>query len=327
MTLIFKKLIGGEQDLLSNRLFYGVTNSGRSSLRWILHSMSLKGKRIMLPDFLCQIIVDVIREFNIEIVFYKINIDLSYDFSNEIEGVDAVYIIRFFGDDSASFIKAISETKGKLIIDDVFGIDLPISILSSHWCYFNSLRKISSIADYSQVISNKSLTDINKKNLISFSENKYLAKNEKYSFINGLTADESYLSKSQAAEALLDASKEIYQPSETSLYYATKFYQSIREETLIRLLNLNIATEILKNGSYLNINPLFPSFLPVMLSNRDEVRKALFMDNIYLAIHWPVTEDSNNELSSKLLSIPLDSRYNVDDIKLICDLVNKYSFE
>jgi len=327
MMSVSKKLIGGEQDIISNRLFYGVTNSGRSSLRWILHSMSLKGKRIMLPDFLCQVIVDVVKEFNIDIVFYKINIDLSYDFLDKVETVDAVYIIKFFGDDSASFIKSISATKSKLIIDDVFGTDSPISILSNHWCYFNSLRKISYVADYSQVVSNKTLTNINKKNLISFSKNKYLAKNEKYNFINGLSVDESYLSKSQAAETLLDASKGIYQPSDTSLYYTIKFYQSIREETSARLLNLNIAKETLKDGSYLNINPSFPSFLPVILHNRDEVRKALFVDNIYLATHWPATEDSNNELSHKLLSIPLDSRYSVDDIKLICDLVNKYSSE
>lgn len=325
MTLISKKPIGGEQDLLHNCSFYGATNSGRSSLRWIIHSMDLKGKRIMLPDFLCQVIVDVIKEFNIDIVFYKINADLSYNFSDKIGTVDAVYIIRFFGDDSASFVKAISTTKSKLIIDDVFGTDPPISILSNHWYYFNSLRKISYIADYSQVASNKPLADINKKNLTDFSEKKYLAKNEKYEFINGLSVDESYLSKSQAAETLIDASKDIYRPSETSLYYVTKFYQSIKEETSVRVSNLNMAKETLNNGSYLNINPLFPSFLPVILNNRDEVRKALFLDSIYLAIHWPVTEDSNNELSHKLLSIPLDSRYSADDIKLICDLVNKYS--
>lgn len=325
MTSISKKVIGGEQDLVSNYLSYGVTNSGRSSLRWILYSMGLQGKRVMLPDFLCQVIVDVVKELNIDIVFYKINIDLSYDFLDKVETVDAIYIIKFFGDDSASFTKAISATKSKLIIDDVFGTDSPISILSNHWCYFNSLRKISYVADYSQVVSNKPLADVNKKNLISFSKNKYLAKYEKYNFINGLSVDESYLSRSQAAEMLLDASNDIYQPSETSLYYVTKFYQSIREETSARLLNLNIAKETLNNGSYLNINPSFPSFLPVILNNRDEVRKILFLDNIYLAVHWPVTEDSYNELSHKLLSIPLDSRYSVDDIKIICDLVNKHS--
>lgn len=46
-------------------------------------------------------------------------------------------------------------------------------------------------------------------------------------------------------------------------------------------------------------------------------------DSIYLAIHWPAIEQSENNLSDKLLSLPLDSRYTKEDIERMCNIINR----
>ncbi|HHQ4511306.1 TPA: hypothetical protein ACSPZ9_001668, partial [Aeromonas hydrophila] len=60
-----------------------------------------------------------------------------------------------------------------------------------------------------------------------------------------------------------------------------------------------------------------------LLNKRDEVRHELMRDSIYLAIHWPAIEQSENNLSDKLLSLPLDSRYTKEDIERICNIINR----
>lgn len=235
-----KKLIGGEQELSSSDLFYGVTNSGRSSLRWILESMNLRGKRILVPDFLCQIVIDVLREYEIEITFYNVDEELSFQLNGKEAEFDALYVIRYFGYDSGAFEQTLSKLYTATIIDDVFGIEPPTIESEQHWCYFNSLRKISFVADYSQVTSNKPLKLVKKKILDTFAQSKYLAKEQKFSYLNsGNGSDEEYLHQFNLGESILNESKDIYQASDSSIYHATRFCQFLKNETDIRQRNLD----------------------------------------------------------------------------------------
>ena len=69
--------IGGEQEIAPDGLFYGVTNSGRSSLRWVLLSMKLQGKRVLAPDFICQVVIDVLNEYDVQVDFYNVKENLE----------------------------------------------------------------------------------------------------------------------------------------------------------------------------------------------------------------------------------------------------------
>ena len=318
------KLIGGEAELASNNCFYGVTNSGRSSLRWILESMNLAGKRVLVPDLICQIVIDVLKEYDIKISFYNIDEELSYELNGLEVEFDALYVIRYFGYDSEALKRTYSELNTLTIIDDVFGIEPPIISTTQHWCYFNSLRKISFVADYSQVISNRPLKLVEKNKLDEFSQAKYLAKEKKFSYLNArISTEAEYLELFNLGESILNVSKAIYQASDISLYNATRFYQNLNNETGIREKNLLVAKKLLRAEQYIEINPSFPSFLPLRLKDRDSVRKYLMNKNIFLAIHWPAPDCAYNSLTEQLLSIPLDSRYNDKDIERICILIRE----
>lgn len=99
------------------------------------------------------------------------------------------------------------------------------------------------------------------------------------------------------------------------------FFSSLREEIQHRQQNLILAKKTLKNINYIDVFPDFPSFLPLLLNKRDEVRYELMRHSIYLAVHWPAIEQSGNTLSDKLLSLPLDSRYTIKEIECMCNII------
>jgi len=186
------------------------------------------------------------------------------------------------------------------------------------------LRKITVIADFSQIISNKPLLIVNKLRISSFSEKKYQAKETKYKFLHSSQGHEAtYLKYFSNAESIIDENINIFEPEDRSIYLMGCFYSFLKEDLKVRLQNLTFSKTILSDINFINITPTFPSFLPLLLNKRDEVRHALMRDSIYLAIHWPAIEQSKNNLSDKLLSLPLDSRYTKEDIERMCNIINR----
>lgn len=322
-------LFGGEPELLDLSMYFGVTNSGRSSLRLAILSMDLSKKKVLVPDFVCQIVIDVLLESQIEIIFYKVSIDFSFDVNEVVNsGCDAIYLVKYFGVESESFKSVVNSSSSiSLIIDDVFGLGLSGYKTEKHWLAFNSLRKISFVAGYSNVVSNKPiLTDKIFDELLGFECAKYRAKNIKAKYILGeKVEEESYLNEFLIGERILDESKGIYQPTAKSVYYANLFYSNLFVEEKERFNNLNTARDSLPSYLYLDINPSFPSFLPLKIGKkRNKLRNYLMSKNCFLAVHWPKNTLSNNEISDCLLSLPLDSRYTENEIEKVCLYILEY---
>ncbi len=63
-----------------------------------------------------------------------------------------------------------------------------------------------------------------------------------------------------------------------------------------------------------------PLFIPIMVHDRNKIRKKLFSENIFVPIHWP-NEDAkiqgSNELYETELSLICDQRYDKEDMERI----------
>ena len=71
-----------------------------------------------------------------------------------------------------------------------------------------------------------------------------------------------------------------------------------------------------------------PLFVPIILENRDKVRKAMFANNIFLPVHWPVVEHQSElrrgaYMAQHELSIIIDHRFSVKDMERILDVLEK----
>ncbi|WP_392340481.1 hypothetical protein [Moritella marina] len=313
--------VGGEQELAQQGHFRELTNSGRASLRWIIESAQLQSKRLLLPDFLCEVILDVLAEYNIDVDFYSVDSQLGYQLPDDVSDYDALYLIKYFGATTASFACAVATFKQCIIVDDVFSPYPQVLDIRQSWYSFNSLRKISAVADFSMLYSNQRLKPLDVKPLIEFATLKYQAKQYKYDYLNTAQGEEqTYLNLFNQGESCLDTHKGIFSPSSRSVLESIDFYKYLDDERALRRKNYAVVCELLSEYS-LPIQSDCYSFAPLLLPSRDAVRRRLMGHNIFLAVHWPEAKVVVNQLSHSILSIPLDSRYSEHDINVICQYI------
>jgi dTDP-4-amino-4,6-dideoxygalactose transaminase len=309
------RVIGGEIEVnLEDKLFY--TDSGRSSLR--LFFRSVKSKKVLLPDFLCGVIIDILKSENITYSFYHINEDLTINKNSIDYNFDVFYFINYFGViQNLQHIQNIIQNK-IIIEDNVFFYNFKNRGFK-HWFSFNSYRKITNLADGSLIKTN---LDINKdlienKNL--FSKYKYNAKQIKYNYIFFNKKNEKeYLKLFERGEKLLDNQNYIGKISDKSIYllslYNENKIQDIRKKRFKKLLN-----EFEKYC--VNKKPKEYSFFVMKLNNRDKIRKKLFDYKIFLPVHWPKILD--NILYDRLLSIPLFENYSDEEFEYIINVMKR----
>lgn len=315
--------VGGEVELAPHKYKQALTNSGRASLRLIIESAGLEDKHILLPDYLCKIIVDVLNEYHIRYTTYKIDLKFGFCLPDDLEKFDALYLIKYFGSKTFSYLEACKSFRGCLIVDDVFSPMPEVLDRNAQWYSFNSLRKISSVSDFSLVYSNSDISPLVVSELQSFSNMKYEAKYKKYNYLHKeIGSEDAYLSLFNSAEAILDSKIGIYKPSADSLIAAINFYSQLEQERLVRLNNYSKVKSLIPD-KLIEIESNFYSFSPLILNNRDVVRENLMNERIFLAVHWPNFGVNQNKLSESIISIPLDSRYTAADMIRVCDLILK----
>ncbi len=310
--------IGGEIEVqLSNTKSY-FTDSGRSSLRLFLRSSNNKDKKYLIPDFYCFIIESIFIEENINYSFYKINKDLSFN-EEEIltNDFDVLYIINYFG--NTTKLNSLLFDNKIVIEDNVFFLDFENKENYKNWFAFNSFRKVSKLSSGSLIKTNLRIDT----NLISsddapFHNLKKLAKNIKYEYIHeDLHCEKDYIDKFNEAEDRINLQKNVYSMHSDSI--STLIAMNTKEEQVIRKKRFNLFFKLFPEEC-LNKNPLYYSYFVMSIDNRDEFRKKLMDDNIFLPIHWPKSSTSN-KLYENIISIPLFEIYTELDFLYLIDKI------
>lgn len=316
------KIIGGEPEISENCLYEYITDSGRSSLRLILNK--LKGKKFLVPNYLCEIVLKIFDEFGIDYSFYTINDDLSIDIEKiKKKNYDVLYIINYFGCYHDIYNLVGNDTI--LVEDNIFLplFDKPNNI--NKWIGFNSFRKISPLADGSLIKSIIKLPDeLILKEKAEFASIKYKAKEIKYAYLKeNKYAEEEYLSLFKLAESKLDEQNTVNTISTHSLFRLLEFMVELEKEYSIRKKNFDVLNNYLANKA-LKIKTNYPSFYVLSVDQRDELRQYLFSRRVYLPVHWPQINGVSNNLYNRLISIPVDSRYTQPDMAKIGRLINNF---
>lgn len=314
------KPIGGELAVkkLNDKLFF--TDSGRSSLKLFIRSGN-KDKKFLIPDFLCSVIENVLKEENVEFEYYHIKEDLSIDKKSVLEKkFDVFYLINYFGE----FIDSDGlNLDDKIVIEDnVFFYDFENRFNFKKWYGFNSFRKISYLADGSLVKTNLKISeDLINSSSAKFVENKYKAKNIKFNYLNCYKGEErEYLNLFEKGEEIINSQKEIFKISSESIYYLMQ-YELNKEQIVSKKFYEMLYKEF--ESFCLNKNPSFYSFFVMKVKKRDELRKFLFSKNIFLPVHWP-GDKVKNPLYGEIISIPLFSAYSEKDIKYIISSIKEF---
>jgi len=318
--------IGGEIEFpkLSENIYFA--DSGRSSLKLFLRS-GFNSKKILLPNYFCEIIEQILIDENIEYEFYNILDNLTIDFESiENKQYDILYIINYFG--MTHNIDKLAIDNKIIIEDNVFFNDFSNTKNYKYWFGFNSFRKISSLSDGSLIKTNLKINNdliINQE--AKFVQPKNIAKDLKYQYIyNNIGEESDYLNKFIEGESLINLQKNIYTISNKSLYYLFA-KDTFNNQDILKKRYERLYKEFKEYS--LNLKITYYSFFILKLSNVDKLKKELSTKQIYLPIHWPKSTQYN-DLYGRLISIPLFINYDdvefnnmIDIIKENLDIISK----
>jgi len=107
-------------------------------------------------------------------------------------------------------------------------------------------------------------------------------------------------------------------------------YERVKE---IRTRNYGYLYEYFREVNQLHVQKIQGAFAyPLLLRNGASIRKQLLKSKIYIPILWPnVLYDVEKEsleynYAENILPLPVDQRYNLEDMQLIIDVISKYIF-
>lgn len=336
-------IIGGEFEFLDNIPIvqkqelsrdYIMYSSGRAALFHILKYAQKEGRanHIYIPDYICDSVYHVCESLGIPFTFYPVDDSLKADVDslNNIYVGGAILVVNYFGvtpcEDVICDIKR-THPETFVILDNVqapFLIERDTHADVS----FTSLRKALPVPD-GGLVHLKGQKLIECEEPAKFSQYKIAASYLKNLRSCGYYDDDIYLDLYHKGEETIDTDYD-KAPSQ----YTMKVYGSLDMNRMIILRKRN-ASVILKGLNQLGLKPCvpiseddIPLFIPILLENRDKVRKAMFANNIFLPVHWPVEEHKDelkkgSFMANHELSIIIDHRYSVEDMESILDVLEK----
>jgi hypothetical protein len=338
-----QRVIGGEFDIDISRMasameFAGGTlySSGRAALFNILKHIDAKGTQsvIMLPDYLCESVLDAVNKFKFRTVFYALNADLTVDkedFSAKYTESSIVLLINYFGcidcATQVSYVKGLDS--GAVVIQDNVQAFYAMNEGTGADYYFTSFRKTFAVPDGAWAVSvSGKLPEAVERN--TFSEYKIAGGILKHLAQHHPVEDKQYLDLFHEGENRINDN---FLASITSLTLNLLSEPNINEAANVRRKN---ASYIINGLRELGIEPIVraadgqvPLFVPIRLKNRNEVRSSMFAENIFCPIHWPVPQGHylmrGEELAGSELSLIIDQRYGEEDMNRILKVLKKHA--
>lgn len=301
-------------------------SSGRAALYQILKFLKLeKGvNHILLPDYLCSSVLVPMKALGLDYTFYPIDEQLELESSSFIKLYkkdSAVLVINYFGlKDLTTQIQAIRSLDENAIIieDDVqayYEFKKPLGEVDFK---FTSLRKTFAVPDGGLVKTKCQLPKVKAPN--TFGQYKAAAALLK-SMREGNFNDQIYLEMFEKGESLIDSELECGMSQ-----IAEKLFGALEEER-VKIRRLNNAHYLIGQLNKMGVKPLLPLledhvplFIPITLKNRDVVRKAMFQNEIFCPIHWPLEGMDLNRgkiMAETELSLIIDQRYGRKEMEEI----------
>lgn len=287
-------------------------NTARNSLEYILITKGYT--TIYLPYFTCEVLLEPIRRLQVLYHFYKIdeNMDPIIDF--QVDDKSCMLYTNYFGVKTAT-VKQLSNTQKNLIIDNAQAFYAePISGIDT----FYSCRKFFGVPDgaYLYTSSAERLTlqtdsSVDRvSHLIKAVDLNIEAGYSDYVRNNDVLIDNEIKAMSPFTQRLLD--------SVDYEHCATKRKQNFR------FLHQQL-------GAFNEFQMPFddedtPMVYPLLISQPD-LKSKLIAQKIFVPTYWPnvyewaLPESLEYRLTQNIVSLPIDQRYNTEDMKYMADIV------
>lgn len=293
-------------------------NSGRNALRYILLVQNIK--KLYIPFYICNSVIEVLEYENIEYDFYHINTNFEIIDNISLYAKEKILYVNYFG------------LKDSYIYDDLFqqysSSELILDKTQAYYSYrrdhtdtFYSPRKFFGVADGGLLYTDFKLDqnidrDVSAERMIHLFGRCDLnasAYYPAYKVVEESLCNQPIKSMSKLSSALLDSQDDIQ-------------IRNIRERNFLYL-----HTFLAKfNEFYINVNKLNGPMVYPFVLNDSKLRTILIQNKIYVATYWiEVLDKVSNEsveasIVNNLLPLPIDQRYDLTDMQNIVSIIKEY---
>ncbi len=271
-------------------------NSGRNCFEYILRAKAYR--KVYLPYYTCQVMIDTANNLNIEIAYYRINENLELIELPTLKENEAFVYTNYFGL-KQRYVEQMAEYYGRrLIVDNaqaffakrIEGIDT-----------FYSPRKFFGVPDGGYLYTDTTIEG-NFPQAQSMQRMAHLLKRIE------LGAEAGY-------EDYKVANKSLNHPIERMSKITEKILESIDYDTIARRRrnNFQALNEYLckTNGIHFDLeDDIVPMVYPYKTAEVN-LRARLIADKIFVATYWPNIDERVSveaELKTRLLPLPIDQR-------------------
>lgn len=319
--------------------------SGREALLLAAISVSdTEEKTILFPAYCCWSMSAPFVKAGWNIMYYRLNEDLTVDTSYleqllKMHKPQAILTMNFYGSASTeAAVRVVKEYDEKIVVIEDFS-HCTFSIKQIHNpqvdIYVSSIRKSIGVCDGSIILSKLSLKNNNIQNeLKDFADKRFVAQTEKkrYSWNNDQEMKQEFLVSIRECEGIINEFDAVRPISERAM----KMIALVNGEEIAyaRRENMKHLMELLKvkirmvPGLERSLEGA-PFSLPILVQNRDEVQGKLAKTGVYAPVLWPICEEAQHvcavskRMGKQMLSIPIDQRYDWNDMELIAERILK----
>ena len=292
-------------------------NTGRNALEYILRSIG-EMKRLFLPYYTCEVVLEPLRKLNIPYSYYHIN--TNFEITDEVNLKEREYIIanNYFGVKGA-YIQKLAEKYGDQLIVDCAQAFFAKTIPGIKTFY--SMRKYVGVAD-GGVAYLGNLPD----DLVEVESMENTDDHDSHLFKRKQFGAEAGFAEYQDNEKKLDD-----QPIRL-MSFVTKWmlnhidYDKVVEQ---RRENYLYLFQILSATNQLQL-PLEDYDVPMVypyLTDDNTLKERLIAEKIFVATYWSnifewcKPRDWEYTLAERTVFLPVDQRYGREDMKRIIELI------
>lgn len=316
-------------DFLNIGKDYKLLMSGRTAIDYVINDINDSKKIVYMPNYCCESMVQPFIDNGYTVEFYNVDVlnnvyDINIDFDCSI-----FFAMSYFGFSISNMDKYINilSKKGIVIIEDIthrFLCDINHSNKADY--LICSLRKWFPIISGGIAINMKNVFKNDIGNYIindNYVETKKTAMNLKRKYIE----DSIEINKNEFLELYYMSNEMIkdYKNQKIDIISLNILrHIDINSIKKYRINNYKIILKKLKKNKKIKLLYNYqkgdcPLFVPIIIDNRDNIRKQLIDHSIYLPIHWPNFNKFNNEIYNHELSLICDQRYSINDIEKYID--------
>jgi hypothetical protein len=288
-------------------------NSGRSCLEYVLRSSNIS--KLYVPYYTCSAVIDTIEASSVAYELYPINSNLEPVDLSVLDKNDYFLYTNYFGIKDV-FCRHLNSTFGERLIIDASQALFMSPPENAHTFY--SPRKFVGVPDGGMLYTKNRIED-DLETAISYDKATYLMKRidrEPEESYKDFLENEARL----AAEGIKKMSLLTRRVLESIDYDMVKSR---------RLANFQHVSRALDSSNLLKIDIQdvgCPMVYPYLVKQGERLRKLLIERRVFVPHYWPnVVDGYDGELASNIVPLPIDQRYDENDMDKVIEIINEYN--